>query len=97
MNSELDRLAAEALKLSVEDRERLVEGLIRSLDRDRDPAHGKFGGFDSAEIQNYWLDEAERRMQWVREGRMKTYPAEEVLANVRAQLASRAARLGGRG
>ncbi len=86
MNTELERITAEALKLSTDDRERLVEGLICSLDRDRDPAQGKFGGFASAELQKYWLDEAERRMQLLREGRTRTYSAEEVFAEARAHL-----------
>lgn len=86
MNTKRVRLETEALKLSTDDRERLVAGLICSLDRDRDPAQGKFGGFASAELQKYWLDEAERRMQLLREGHTRTYSADEVFAAARAQL-----------
>ena len=93
MNTELERIEADALKLSTDDRERLVEALIGSLDGEGNPAPGEFGGFASAEIQKSWLDEAERRVQQIRDGQRKTIPAEEVLANVRARLkASRALR-----
>ncbi|MSR09438.1 MAG: addiction module antitoxin RelB [Gammaproteobacteria bacterium] len=93
MNTELERIAAEALKLNAHDREHLVEVLIDSLDQDGDPAPGDFGGFTSAEIQKSWLDEAERRVQLIRDGQRKTIPADEVLANVRERLkASRALR-----
>ncbi len=86
MNTELERIEAEALKLSADDRERLVEVLIDSLDHNSAPAPGEYGGFASAEIQRSWLDEAERRMHLVREGRMKTYPAEEVMARLEQNL-----------
>ncbi len=86
MNTEPERVEADALKLSADDRERLVEALIGSLDGEGNPAPGDFGGFASAEIQKSWLDEAERRVQLVREGQNKTFPAEEVMADVRARL-----------
>jgi putative addiction module component (TIGR02574 family) len=86
MNTELERIEAEALKLSAQDRECLVEVLIDSLDRDGDRTPGEFGGFASAEIQKSWLDEAERRMHLIREGRMQTHPADEVMADARAML-----------
>jgi hypothetical protein len=91
MNTELERIEAEALQLSVEDRERLIEALIESLDQEqRDHANGtttgEFGGFATAELQKYWLDEAERRMHLIRSGHMKTFPADEVMASVRARL-----------
>ena len=86
MDTERERIEVEALKLSVEDRERLIEILIDSLDQDGHPTPGQYGGFASAEIQKSWLDEAQRRIRLVREGLMKTYPAEEVLADLRARL-----------
>jgi len=83
---ELKRIEADALKLSADDREHLVEVLIDSLNLESDPVPGDYGGFASAEIQKSSLDEAERRMQLLREGRTKTYSAEEVFAEARAQL-----------
>ena len=63
MDTELERIEVEALKLSVEERERLIEVLIDSLDQDGHPAPGEYGGFASAEIQKSWLDEAQRRIR----------------------------------
>lgn len=91
MNEIFQRIEAEALQLSTEDRERLVEALIDSLDPNspgqvRCAAGGDFGGFATAELQKYWLDEAERRLQQIRSGEMKTRPADEAMAEVRARL-----------
>jgi|GEM_PF-2280902 len=86
MTSELERLEAEALKLPVEERERLIEMLIDSLGQADTTTDGKFGGFASAELQKYWLAEAERRMQLLREGRTRTYSADEVITEARARL-----------
>lgn len=91
MNTELERVEAAALQLCIEDRALLVKALIQSLDQERPDrvngdSPGEFGGFATAELQKYWLDEAERRLQQIRSGERKTFPADEVMASVRARL-----------
>ncbi len=85
MNTELERIETEALKLPVEDRERLVERLLASLDGladgdERGPA------FATPELERYWVEESHRRMKLIESGEMETYPAEEVIAQLRAEL-----------
>jgi hypothetical protein len=88
MKAELKRIETEALRLSVEERELLIGALVDSLDRERpdQAVTGDFGGFATADLQTYWLDEAERRLQRIRSGEMQTRPAAEVMAEVRARL-----------
>lgn len=57
---------SEALKLTPAERLLVVEGLIESLDQP-DPA-----------IATAWAEEAERRLQAYREGRLDGVPLEEV-------------------
>jgi putative addiction module component (TIGR02574 family) len=85
MNTELERIEAEALKLPVEERERLVERLLASFDGladgdERRPA------FATPELQRYWVEESHRRMKLIESGEMETYPADEVIARLRAEL-----------
>jgi hypothetical protein len=89
MNTELERIEAEALKLSTEERECLVDSLLASLDgvagRDqRSPA------FATPELERYWIEESHRRMKLIESGEMATYPAEEVIAELQAELKRRA-------
>ena len=91
MTTQLQRIEAEALKLSVDERERLVEVLIDSLDLQNtdvspDGAAREFGGFATAELQRYWRDESERRLQQLQSGEVKARPADEVMAEVRERL-----------
>ena len=85
MNTELKRIEAEALKLSVEDREYLLERLLCSLDGAA-VANGQRHGFATAELERYWVDESHRRMKLIESGEMETYPADEVIAQLRAEL-----------
>jgi hypothetical protein len=85
MNTELERIEAEALKLPVEERERLVDSLLASLDGvidgdERSPV------FATPELQRYWVEESHRRMKLIESGEMETYPADEVIARLRAEL-----------
>ncbi len=83
--SELERVEAEALKLPVADRERLLEILLASLDgpfEDDDPGRS----FATPELEQYWIEECHRRMKLIESGEMETYPAEEVIARLRARL-----------
>lgn len=64
----IDEIEAAALELPEEDRDELIERL-----RARRPR--------SESIRRAWLDEAERRMELVRAGKMRPVDAEEVLAD----------------
>ncbi len=70
-------LQAEALKLSTEEREKLVKRLILSLDQGPEP---------DPELEQVWAQEAERRYQEFLHGREEAIPAEEVFRAVRAAL-----------
>jgi len=59
-------LLDQAMQLKAEDRLSLVEGLIQSLDE------------PDRKLDAIWAEEAERRLQAYREGRMEAIPAEEV-------------------
>ena len=85
MNTELERIEAEALKLPVEERERLVERLLASLDglADRDE---RGPAFATPELERYWVEESHRRMKLIESGEMETYPAEEVFARLEEEL-----------
>ena len=56
----------QALRLRAEDRFAVVEGLLKSLD------------VPDEKIDNIWLDEAERRLEAHRDGRLAGIPMEEV-------------------
>lgn len=60
------QLLEAALKLDANDRFTLVEGLLRSLDE------------PDQSIDAIWADEAARRLQAYREGRLEGIPMEEV-------------------
>jgi putative addiction module component (TIGR02574 family) len=64
----IDEIAAVALELPEDDREELIARL--SAHRSRDQA-----------VRQAWLDEAERRMELVRAGKMRLLDADEVLAD----------------
>ncbi len=85
MNTELERIEAEALKLSVDERERLVDSLLASLDCagnavEQGPA------FATPELERAWIEECRRRLTLMESGEMATYPAEEVIAELQAEL-----------
>lgn len=68
----LDQLVEEALTLPNEDRAKLAERLVESLD----PT-------DDAVLQAVWGAEAMRRLDDVRRGRVESIPGEEALKRVR--------------
>jgi Putative addiction module component len=83
--ADLDRIQAEALKLSAADREKLLESLLASLDgpcENDDPGPS----FATPELEQYWIEESHRRMKLIESGEMATYPAEEVIARLRDRL-----------
>jgi putative addiction module component (TIGR02574 family) len=73
MNDE--QLEAEIMKLDLDARARLAEKLILSLDAPSDE-----------ENLRLWVDEAERRLRDLREGKAGEIPAEEVFRRARQAL-----------
>lgn len=73
METRLEILEAEALKLTSGERAALAQRLLASLDED-------------AEIENEWADEVEGRIADVESGAAPLIPIAEALAQVRAAL-----------
>ena len=71
----LDELVAEVKKLSLEDRAALAKRIVESLDELSEP-----------EIEALWVQEAERRLEELEQGRAAEIPAEEVLRRARAAI-----------
>jgi putative addiction module component (TIGR02574 family) len=77
MKATLEQVAEEAMSLSLSDRSALTRILFQSLDPE--PAD------DAAEVQQAWQAEGERRVDEILSGRVKTVPAGEVFARLRAK------------
>jgi putative addiction module component (TIGR02574 family) len=75
MPMKVKELEEEALRLSSHERALLVEHLIGSLEPDDDP-----------DAECSWIEEAERRYQEYKAGKVKTIPAEQVFKNARTKL-----------
>ena len=75
MASDLLDLEKRLLSLPSETRARLAERLIASLD-----------DLSDEENERLWVDEAERRMQAFKAGRLSARPAEDVIRDVRDHL-----------
>jgi len=73
METQLEFLESEALKLTIGERAALAQRLLASLDED-------------AEIEDAWAAEIERRIAEVESGAVQVIPIEEALARVRAAL-----------
>ena len=73
METQLEILEAEALKLTPSERASLAQRLLASLDED-------------AEIEHAWAAEIERRIADVESGAVQVIPIAEALARVRAAL-----------
>ena len=73
MNANFKSLAAEALKLTADEREAFVQVLVASLDQDT--------GVDEA-----WAVEVERRIAEVESGAVSVRPLADALAEVRKNL-----------
>lgn len=69
VDSEFEKVRAQALNLDFEARTALVQILLESLE-----------DLTEAQVENLWLSEAERRQREVREGRVKLVPGDEVKA-----------------
>ncbi len=75
MSADLSKLEREAERLSTKDRARLIRRLISSLERK-----------DDGDIEQAWLDEAERRLLAYRSGQTTARPGEEVFDEILSQL-----------
>ena len=73
METQLEILELEALKLTLGERAALAQRLLASLDED-------------AEIEDAWATEIERRIAEVESGAVQVIPIAEALARVRAAL-----------
>ena len=73
METQLEILESEALKLTPSERAALVQRLLASLDED-------------SEIEEAWAAEIERRIAEVESGAVQVVPIAEALAQVRAKL-----------
>ena len=73
METQLELLESEALKLTPGERAALAQRLLASLDQD-------------AEIEDAWATEIERRIADVESGAVQVIPIAEALARVRAAL-----------
>jgi len=67
MGTKFDEVSTAALQLGVEERAQLAGRLLLSLD---EPSE--------SEVESLWLEEAERRLEEFREGRVRSIPADEV-------------------
>lgn len=75
MPSKTKKIEEEALRLSSHERAQLAEHLISSLDELEDP-----------EAERLWIEEAERRYQEYKQGKVKVKPAEMVFKEARSKL-----------
>jgi putative addiction module component (TIGR02574 family) len=73
METQLEILEAQALKLTTSERAHLAQRLIASLDED--------GGIEEA-----WAAEVERRITEIESGRAEMIPSADAIAKVRASL-----------
>lgn len=75
MSEHFDEIVASAMKLPQEERVRLAEELIASLDEEIEP-----------DVEEIWLAEAERRLNEFRSGKTCGVPAAEAFAKARSAL-----------
>ena len=75
MSWNLEEIETEVLNLTLEDRARLAEKLILSLDAPSDE-----------ENLHLWVVKAEKRLQALREGKAKEIPAEEAFRRAKAAI-----------
>lgn len=76
-----EQIAAAALKLERGERAKLASRLIRSLDAEE-------AELSPEEWETVWAEEVDRRLEDLRQGRVKGVPGEEVFARARAFLSS---------
>jgi putative addiction module component (TIGR02574 family) len=79
MTLDLEQVTQSALLLPLNARATLAERLLQSLDDE------KF-----SDIEEAWIDEAEKRYQELRQGKVAGIPADEVFAQIREELRCKA-------
>ena len=77
MKSSLEQVAAEAMSMSLADRSTLTRILLETL--------GPESESNAAEIEQAWDAEIEKRVDEILSGKVKTIPADEVFARIRAK------------
>ena len=75
MQINIEELSAASMQLEIEDRAVLAGKLLLSLD---EPS--------PVEVERLWLDEAERRLEAYRAGRVQGIPADEVFRRAISEL-----------
>ena len=75
MHLNIEELAKKTMALDIEDRALLAGKLLLSLD---EPT--------TSEVERLWLDEAERRLEGYRAGRVQGIPADEVFRRAISEL-----------
>jgi putative addiction module component (TIGR02574 family) len=75
MHPNIEELAKETMALDIEDRALLAGKLLLSLD---EPT--------PSEVEKLWLDEAERRLEDYRAGRVQGIPADDVFSRAASEL-----------
>lgn len=75
MPSKIKDIEKEALRLPLRKRAQLAEHLISSLDEEEDP-----------EAERLWIEEAERRYQEYKQGKVKVKPSAIVFKEARSKL-----------
>lgn len=78
LETDQEFIQREALKLPLQERARLAEMLIASLDPVIDEV-------EQVEIDKAWAEEASRRLQEYLDGRAVTIPADEVMRKLHAK------------
>jgi putative addiction module component (TIGR02574 family) len=76
MSLTVEQIAEEALALPSEARALLADRLVESLDPVED-----------TQLHQLWAAEAQRRLEEVRSGKVKTIPGDEALARIRRAVA----------
>jgi len=76
MNTQFDRVAADAMKLPVRERVRLAQQLVSTIDDQSD-----------AEVEELWFNEAERRLEELHTGKVEGIDADEAFRMAREDLA----------
>lgn len=75
MSPDMKECEAQALKLPTRERASLAERLIASLDE-----------LDDAELERLWVEEAGRRYQGYKDGRISARPAEDAISDARSRI-----------
>ena len=75
MSESVNDLESKLMKLSAQERARLAERLISSLDQEADP-----------EAESLWIQEAERRLDELESGSVAGIPADRVFKKARSTL-----------